>query len=65
MKKRTRTLKLVRETLGNLQDGYLQQIHGGSGTSVDCREGTFCECDTNACGGTASFCPTMTICSNC
>lgn len=65
MKKRTRRLSLVRETLGNLQDHSLRWIAGGVGTSEVCIEATGCECETQGCGGTASMCNTMTNCSNC
>ncbi|HEV2846172.1 MAG TPA: hypothetical protein VG477_15055 [Thermoanaerobaculia bacterium] len=67
MKKRTKQLNLVRETLSHLQDGDLKGARGGGGgdTSEACRVATFCECDTQACGGTGSFCNTMTNCSNC
>ena len=66
MKKRTRRLSLVRETLGNLGEADMRQIAGGtSATSERCIAPSVCECETWGCGGTASFCPTMTVCSNC
>ncbi|HSG39682.1 MAG TPA: hypothetical protein VLE27_08600 [Thermoanaerobaculia bacterium] len=64
MKKRTRRLSLVRETIGNLEDHNLRRI-GGAGTSDECIAPSICECESVGCGGTGSFCPTMTICSNC
>ena len=66
MKKRTRRLSLVSETLGNLEDHNLRRIAGGTfGTSLECIAPTGCECETQGCGGTGSFCNTMTNCSNC
>ena len=49
MKKRTRKLTLVRETLVALEDGDLRQFPGGAYlTSIDCIFASFCEC-THAC----------------
>jgi hypothetical protein len=60
MKKRTKKLSLTRETLHDLAD--LRQIAGGHDTSSLCRRPTLCECETDACGGTGSFCNTVYNC---
>lgn len=65
MRKRTRKLSLSRETLHQLAPGDLGRVGGGNTTTNDCKEGSDCACATDGCGGTGSFCPTMTICSNC
>ncbi len=62
MKKRTKKLILTRETLGGLQTADLRQIAGGADTSSLCRKPTLCECETDACGGTGSFCNTVYNC---
>ncbi|HEV2846171.1 MAG TPA: class I lanthipeptide [Thermoanaerobaculia bacterium] len=64
MKKRTKKLSLVRETLNRLQSTDLNKIRGGDPIDPFLRENS-APCESVGCGGTGSTCPTMTICSNC
>lgn len=63
MKKRTKKLSLVRETLNRLQSSELNKARGGQ---IDpfLRENS-APCETVGCGTTGSTCPTATICSFC
>jgi hypothetical protein len=64
MKKRTKKLSLVRETLNRLQDTNLNKVRGGDPIDPFLRQNSD-PCETAGCGGTGSTCPTATICSFC
>lgn len=61
MKKRTKKLSLVRESLSRLQSTDLGEARGGDPIDPFYREPTY-PCETETCGGTGSFCNTVYNC---